>query len=131
MNFYVVLYAVHTCLFLGLGIYNYVSDFSWITVKCPDNQKDADALTEFSKVLGYIYFTCAALSLIVTSLSAYFSKGYLPSELGKLKRMMAVLGAICRISWILLRVVHYALYLFVSIFSLMTLRQPVCIQDQS
>ena len=47
------------------------------------------------------------------ALGYYFGVYYLPPELGKVKRVQAILGAVSKLSWLLLRPVHLALYALV------------------
>ena len=65
--------------------------------------------TQINKVMPYTLFACAGLALCVTILSFYFKRNYIAPDLGRLKRLMAILGAVMRIAWLLLRLAHYVL----------------------
>lgn len=63
------------------------------------------------------------------ALSHYFERNYLPPELGSLKRLWAIVGAVQRLSWILLRPAHYVLYILLVVFMTNSLSLPECAQE--
>ena len=66
---------------------------------------------------------------MVCALSVYFGRGYLPPELGKLKRALAILGACERISWLLLRLAHLALYALLFGFAILAFTASQCTKE--
>ena len=79
--------------------------------------------------IAWLYLICSVLALLVCALSHYFEMNYLPPELGSLKRLWAILGAVQRLSWILLRPVHYLLYMMLAVFMINSLSMPDCAKE--
>ena len=129
MKHFTILYLVHTALFgLLMIIFFGVIDFTFISTNCPSDASKGTGLANLAKGLAWIYLICAGLSFIVAALSCYFSRGYLPPELGKLKKFIAITGAIERVSWILLRVLHFVLYILVLVFSIEVVSSSECVK---
>jgi hypothetical protein len=80
-----------------------------------------------NEVIAYTYLGCAAMSFWVTGLSYYFKSGYLPPELGKLKKLYAILGASLRVAWMLLRLAHYFLAIVIAIIGVQVASMPDCV----
>ncbi len=93
------LYIVHTLVFMMLAVGCFAANFSFATSICGATNSDAiDFQSKMSslvkKGLAYMYLICAGLSFIVAALSIYFGNGYLPPELGKLSRVLSILGVV-------------------------------------
>ena len=127
MNSFSKLYLLHTTVFISLAVACFIQDFSWIETLCPTEAAESTSFSSLTNALGYIYLTNGALALIVCGLSSYFSKGYLPPELGQLKRSLSIVGACERISWLLLRITHLILYPIVFGFTIKALSAAQCI----
>ena len=126
MGSYPSLYLGHGLIFTGLGTFCISADQSWVNKWC-DEGTFATSLAQVSNVfLAYTYFACAALAIIVSALCYYFKRSYLPPELGRLKRVMAILGVCQRLSWILLHLVHYALLCVIGYFWIKVFTIPEC-----
>lgn len=89
MKYFSILYLVHTLLYCIGALMSYTYDFTFITSTCGAAEGTSYQTSMSSLVKSgamYIYLTCGVLSLIVAVASIYFSRGFLPPELGKLTR---------------------------------------------
>ena len=92
-----ILYTIHLLVYIISGVLFVVNNTSsWMPSVCknPDDLVEAGTVDfMMNKILFYTYLVEAGLGLIVVALSYYFKRGYLPPDLGKLKRLQAILGA--------------------------------------
>ena len=73
-----------------------------------------------------MYLIAAALALIVGVLSHYFMSSFIPPQLGSLKRSLAILGAVLRLSRHTLRFIHLGIFVTILAFSIVVFAAPEC-----
>jgi hypothetical protein len=93
------LYVAQTLIFLALAIACFSVDLSFSTNVCGATDTESASFKQkmsslIKKGLAYMYLICAGLSFVVAALSIYFGNGYLPPDLGKLSRVISILGVI-------------------------------------
>ena len=114
------LYGIHALLFSFLTLSSY--SYTLNSPQCPSSgqAQAAKAIAEFQKfhntTMFYMYLTCLVFSVLVSSLSWYFNKKYLPNDFATLGRIMSALGSILKLSLTLLTLVHW-LILFLILFN--------------
>ena len=79
----------------------------------------------------YIYLILFILSLLIASLSWYFNKYYLPKDFETLGKIKGTIGAILRISTLVLTCIHWILlcFLLYLIFKIYSINS--CFDEQS
>ena len=79
----------------------------------------------------YAYLTCLILSVLISTLSWYFNRKYLPNEFGSLGRIMWVLGIILKVSLTLLTVVHWLVLVLVLFNCYKAFSMTECVKSNS
>ena len=79
----------------------------------------------------YMYLTCLILSVLISTLSWYFNRKFLPNEFGSLGRIMFVLGIILKTSITLLTVVHWLILCLVLFNCYKALAMTQCVKSNS
>ncbi len=86
-----ILYTIHFLVYIISGVLFVVNNASsWLPSVCKNPDDVAKATTVdfmMNKLLFYTYLVEGGLGLIVVALSYYFKRGYLPPDLGKLKKV--------------------------------------------
>ena len=134
MKYFSILYLTHTLLYCVGALMSYTYDFTFITSTCgvaegTSYQTSMSSLVKTGAM--WVYLICGALSFIVAGASIYFSRGFLPPELGKLTRFQGILGAIERLSWFLLRIMSYVLFIILLVFAYQGFFPPDCLKGSS
>ena len=77
----------------------------------------------------YAYLTCFILSVLISTLSWYFNRKYLPNEFGSLGRIMWTLGIILKVSFTLLTVVHWLVLLLLLFSGYKAITMTKCVKN--
>ena len=62
-------------------------------------------------------------------LSLYFSYAFIPPELGRLSKVCSLVGASQKLTWHILRLFHYLVFILLATFTFKVVAAPKCIKN--